>query len=542
MSYPRKRDILIVEDEQQPIDAYRDLLGLYREELPCTEPLVARNYADAEAFLKEPRIIHCMILDLNLPLERHGTAGDGLTPGEQLLQLAANRDEYPIPVMMVISGKLETAGLKELQDQLEEGFWHGELINKKDPRLPEKIKNSLQKSQEYIDVGIHMRDGGSSWFPTLSPREEDLLRRCILKQSGCLGVDLEWWTAETGPSVSRPTSNDGPTKVLMGRFLLDDSLGFSLPTFFKFEPKGNAEVICRDVKILGHKLAHVKPVHTGASPARCLLVTQSVTNGRPVSFDHYLCRDDAADDVIPHLVADIVEQLEKLSGVEEDQVPVSSLLWQHYKPGILEETSRLADHTLLGTATHEDPIRVQRELEASSARIWVTKRSCTHGDLNASNVAVDLAPADRPHAFIFDASGIHADVDSRDLAYLEVTTLLYAEAVEIPGHFTAFDVFYGNAIDPGPLPNAAVLPPQVRRTRAVIAAIRKHVASFKNAEMYPLVLFNAAMMQLSGLITHPTPNKVVKPELAYILAVWSATWVKKMMPALFVAPTSSTTK
>ena len=46
-----------------------------------------------------------------------------------------------------------------------------------------------------------------------------MLRRCVLAHDHCLGVDLEWWATEEGPTVSHPDPNAGPTKVLMGTFL-----------------------------------------------------------------------------------------------------------------------------------------------------------------------------------------------------------------------------------------------------------------------------------------------------------------------------------
>src|SRR4051812_6144098 len=196
--------------------------------------------------------------------------------------MAVQRETYPIPALLVVSGKLGLAQLSDLRRRLEKDFWYGEMVNKGHPHLPEELKKALRKCQEYCDVGIHIRDGGREWFPTLSPREEDLLRRCVLSQQNCLGVDLEWWGAETGPSLSQPSPNAGPTKVLMGRFLLDDGLEHSRPTFFKFEPTGNSELVCRDVGILDQKLSHVKVKHSGQSCSRCLLATQSVTNSPPV--------------------------------------------------------------------------------------------------------------------------------------------------------------------------------------------------------------------------------------------------------------------
>ena len=538
MSYPRKLHILIIEDEQDPIDGYRELLGAFRDRFPSVTPTVVRSYNDAKKALEGPRIFHIVILDLNLPIDTKQDPAEGLAPGEQLLELAANRESYPIPVLLVISGKLGVAHHPLLRQHLERSFWHWEIVKK--PITPEEFEKALRKANEYTDVGIHIQDAGQACFPTLSPGEDHMLRRCVLSMEGCLGVDLEWWTAETGPSLSRPTQNDGPTKVLMGRFLLDDAMEESRATFFKIEPAGNAEYVCRDVRILDHKLSHVKLQHTGVSRRRCLIVTQSVTDGRPVALDRYIYSDDdSVDGVIPHLIADVATQLAKMGGVTDDEVFAAELLWKHFAPGTLEQAVHFADQTLLAPGKHEDPIAVFKALEASQARIWVSRRNCTHGDLNATNVAVDLSTSDRPHAFVFDAGGIHADVDTRDLAYLEVTTLLFVSDPAIRDYVAEVGVFYAASIDPGVPPNALSLPLAVRRTLAVISAIRTHVASLKNADTYPLILFNAAMMQLGGLVSHPKRNKIANPEMAYLLAAWSATWLKITMPTLFVSASSA---
>jgi len=540
MSYPRKLHILIVEDDQTPIDAYRELLETYRDECPSVEPTIVRSYADAEELLKGTRIFHCVILDLNLPLANREVAPEGLAPGELLLELASNRDDYPIPVLLVISGKLETASLMELHARLARAFWHGALIGKKDPKLPEELRKGLQKAQEYVDIGIHIQDSGNNWFPTLAPREDDLLRRCVLAKTGCLGVDLEWWSAEQGPSCSRPTVNDGPTKVLMGRFLLDDGMESSRPTFFKFEPAGNAAFVCRDVAILDHKLSHVKVQHSSASRSRCLLVTQSVTDSRPVSLHRILYSDDVSfDAVIPHLVSDIAMQLEKLGGIVEDFVMAAGTLWRSHDIEKVKQSLLIAGAGLNYGSNETRPDMLLDEVRKSTARIWVSKRNCIHGDLNATNVAVDVSSPDRPHAFVFDAAGVHADIDTRDFAVLELTTLLFANDLGIQSQFERFRHFYSDKIDPGILPEAPTFPIAVRRTASLISAIRHHVSTLKNAETYPLVLFDTAILQLGGLAIQAKGNKVANPELTCVLATWIAAWLKQSMPQLFTDSISS---
>lgn len=52
-------------------------------------------------------------------------------------------------------------------------------------------------------------------------------------------------------------------------------------------------------------------------------------------------------------------------------------------------------------------MRVKTKIAAANnAAIWVRRISCTHGDLNATNIAIDLGAPGRPHAYVFDAAGI----------------------------------------------------------------------------------------------------------------------------------------
>ena len=537
MSYPRKLHVLIVEDEEDPIDTYRQLLRSYRKEFPSVEPTVARSFADAKALLEAAHIFHVVILDLNLPLANREQPADGLAPGEQLLDLFAKQQTYPVPVLLVVSGKLNLTRLTDLQTRLARDFWYGAMVNK-GPHVSDDLKKGLQKAHEYCDVGVHIRDGGRDWFPTISPCEEDLLRRCVLSQQNCLGVDLEWWGAELGPSFSRPSLDAGPTKVLMGRFILDDGMEFSRPTFFKFEPEGNAEYACRDVGILDQKLSHVKVKFSQVARGRSLLVTQSVTDSRPVPLDRFLAGDPSAIQAhLPHLTDDIGAQLDQLGRCTDDRIPTKDVLWKHHDWDTLEKAWGRAGVRHILKEGVESPLAVFDLLRKNADPVWVTRRSCAHGDLNATNVAVDHTPPDRPKGFIFDASGVHADVATRDFAVLEVSTLLFLTDPEFQRHFREFQPFYTDAVAPVPLPaKLTSLPAIVQNTFHLLAAIRTKVRSMPNHEVYPVVVFDSLLIQLGGLSEHASKNKNANPLNTCLLAAWAAGWVEKAAPSLLGTP------
>jgi hypothetical protein len=532
MSYPRKIQILVVEDEQDPIDGYRALFTFLSKKYPMISPIYVRCFQEAKDQIEGNSLFHVVILDLNLPIANKENPADGLAPSEQLLELLAQRDTYPVPVLLVISGKLNLARLSSLTDRLAKDFWYGKLVNKSSEQSAD-IEEGLAKAQEYCDVGIHIRDSGEDWYPTLSPREEDMLRRSVKSQTHCLGVDLEWWDAESGPSVSRPSPDAGTTKVLMGHFLLDDGLGQSIPTFFKFEPAENGPFVCKDVGILSQKLGHVKLYATSTSRRRSLIVTQSVTNhGWPVSLNEYLHQTppDSVDAAIPDLVGDVVVQLEQLGGATEDQVQARHFLWRHLDRRIIQKAWEGCDTSAVLSDGSPNPLNVFDAVASNERTIWADRRACIHGDLNATNVAVDIGNPGRPQAYIFDAAGMQADLEFRDLSTLEVTTILYNSNGLDTRLLQACRPFYSDAF----LPEAFALDPGsapiIRNVASMLLSIRTHVRQLgkEKESAYAMLVFDAVMRQLFGLGVQPSRNKIKNPLHACYLAAWTAHWIRRV--------------
>jgi hypothetical protein len=127
-------------------------------------------------------------------------------------------------------------------------IWFGAVETKFDPKAA--VQKALEAAQRYCEVGIHIRDGGRTVCPTLTPREEDLLRRCILNCEGCVGVDLEPW-------AGLPAE---PSKVLMGRFIMRDGREFRARISSSLSP---ARLLPRrkpNAKIFQQKLNHSRVV------------------------------------------------------------------------------------------------------------------------------------------------------------------------------------------------------------------------------------------------------------------------------------------
>lgn len=525
MSYPRKLQALVIEDDPDAIRAHKESIAAFANKY-VLDAHYASSYEDAKRCLDSNAIYHVVIVDLNLPVNSRGQAAADLAPGEQLIEELAKRDAYPVPVVLVVSGKLNLVQpLGRLNDRLSQDFWYGRLINKgleQEREIEEGIRNALR----YVDVGIHVRDSEGELFPTLSPREEDLLRRCVLADTCRLGVDLRWWSAETGATTSHPSPNRGPTKILMGAFIMD-GVGSSIPTFFKFEPAGNASSVRRDATILSQKLSHVKLFHAAHSRQRSLIVTQSATNrGVPIPLSEYLRRDpDTIRAVIPELVAQVSAQLDQLGDATPDaEVPVPEFFWEYLDREAMEKTWRQAAGAGLA-----DALAAYDVLKTSTAKVWTTRRNCNHGDLNATNIAIDADSATRPQAYIFDAAGIRSDFQLRDLATLEVTTILFNSPF-MGDQFEACKAMYRGDFLPDANPIAPL--PIVTNVLNLIRAVRSRLTSDADRAAYSLLLFDASLRQLFGLAVQASPNKVRNPMHACALAAWIAEWLAHVAPNL----------
>jgi CheY-like chemotaxis protein len=543
MSYPRKLHILVIEDDSDAIEAYKTSFSvLAKKGWQFVEPVIARSFSDAKKRIDSSEIYHVVLLDLNLPLATREQPAEGLAPGEQLLEELAKRDSHPIPVVLVISGKLNLPHpIGGIQDRLANDFCYGRLVNKGTEQQYHEIENALTQALKYTDIGIHICDSGKEWFPTLSPREKDLLRRSILIQPSTLGVDVRWWSAEPGQSISHPSPNRGPTKVLMGHFLMDDGMGASIPTFFKFEPAGNGPSVCRSVGILGQKLAHVKAFSAILSRQRSLIVTQSVTNrGIPISLNEYLQRDPVEVSAhISPLIGQVMDQLSQLGDENEDEVPVSSFMWRHLDRDAIERAWKSCSTRQRVAKGGANPLATFDLLKVSNTRKWANRRTCTHGDLNATNVAIDASVPKNPQAYIFDAGWMEADLEFRDLATLEVTTILFNSVGIDEQLIHNSKGFYDTEFLPPSVPDVPSVSPFVKNVHSMISAIRSRLQSEHQKKAYALLVFSAAMQQLSGLGLQPSPNKVRNPLHACYLAAWVSNWLKNVAPELFPQSTGS---
>src|SRR5271155_2550409 len=376
MSYPNTIQALVIEDDERAKETYQSIFETMADEfggLPFrpAPPCFAFSHDEAAGYLATSKIFQIVILDFRLP-ERQGLpAIEGIDLGLNLLARCVDRDHFPIPALLVISGHIGSTDQARMQETLRQRFHYGRQFAKGDPGLIEnEIRVACRESIRYCSVGIHVRDAGEKQFPTITPREEDLLRRSVLQQHGAIGLDLDWGSAKPGITSSGGRSKPC-TKVLLGRYLLDEGRGATRPKFFKLLPGSEAASVIESVRQVEHKLTHIKLNGTITSKSAALIVTEKVgaNDARPNSLPDFFtqARPVQAADV----ARQIAEQVGRLGDVLQESRPLKSILWPgHDIQGIREQWDRLDGPGIQGKMGAEtNPLSLFSELASRADKI-----------------------------------------------------------------------------------------------------------------------------------------------------------------------------
>jgi len=531
MGYPLELQALVVEDEKSSKEYYDAVFdSLVVAGMPLSKPRYAFCHQDGAEALDGDVIYHLVILDLRLPRCPDEPATDGVDLGLDLLTRCRNRNSFPIPALLIVSGHLDQANQGDLHALVRSGFAHGQVLIK-GPNLEQDIKAALSRCIQYCQVGLHIRDGGLSSFPTLSPRDEDLLRRAVLTDGYCKGLDLRWWSAEYAPPFSGDAAFSGWTKTLMGAFLLDGGRGRSRPTFFKLAPNAGAQSVAAEAQLLQHKLSHIKVSTPTATGDRSLLITQKVgdDDGPPVSLVDFLGRP--ISEVKPRLsevVREVAQQVRRLGDNSPDQLPIRRLLWPNHDPErIAAQWERWRGPDLASRlGLTYDPVAMFAKLRGSEVLLRVGVQSALHGDLNPTNVALDVR-SDSVHGYIFDSSGVRAGINFRDLAMLEVTSLLHLPFGTSENLVQACANLYQVRYLQRALPPAGMLD-RAANTWMLVSELRQNASECPNASVlaYAIMVFDHALIQLGGLSFAVSRNKIRYPDQAAEFAARAANWVE----------------
>lgn len=538
MSYPLSIQALVIEDEEGPKEAYKGIFETISEEitgLPFSPglPSFAFSYEEAIACLESSKIFHVVVLDLRLPEKPRMPTAD-LELGIKLLNRCIERDHYPIPSLLVISGHIGSTEQARLQDAVRQSFHYGRtLVKGADLGLLEgEIRQACNEALRYCSVGVHVRDAGQEQFPTISPRDEDLLRRSALQQTGIVGLDLTWWSAKCLMAVSRSCGDHvNPwTKVLMGRYLLDGGRGASRPKFFKLMDGLDAKSVIDSARYVEQKLTHIKLACHITAKNCALIVTEKVgaQDARPSSLE--VIFNGSEPGRAREVALQIAEQVKQLGDLLPESKPLKALLWPgHDVRLITDQWNRFAAQVREQLNYDVDPTSLLSEVISSEEKQRITERSIVHGDLHMSNVALDLEP-NGAHAYIFDAGVVKRNVAGRDIAVIEVSVLLH-QRIEHDIFVQICSVLYGPALS---ATEEGVAEPLVGIAREIvdfIQALREAAKPWNDPQIYALMVFDFVLVQVGGLAFGSFGNKIVDQQsAAYLLAVVGE-WYRRIRSA-----------
>lgn len=532
MSYPRTIRTLIVEDEPDMVHTYRRYFDKFRDEGLFVEgPRIVWGYEDAVKLLEGDEIYHLVILDLKLPATAGGDAEDGGSRGLALIQKAAERDAYPIPGLLIVTGELRRVErVNQVTDQLKDDFFYGQIVQKH-PNLHEDLRKAFDRIWEYVGFGLFVSDDANETHPSLTMREEDLLRRCGLQEKMHQGIDLHWWSAsrkDWGAGVNVPEWS----KILHGRFLLDGQAGFSRSRFFKFESTANCVHSHDSTKRLGSKLQHVRVVGYQPSKKRGLLVTDKAgaSNTAPLPLSAYLASTaEGIPSYMEHIASNIMDQLCMLSGKRKEIVGLSSLFGKNHEqlfPHLEDCWKRYTTANVM--PDYASPPHILRRCLDDNRSICVNTCDCRHGDLHMGNISLDFA-MNQVNAYIIDAGVMTYGIAGYDLAALEVSLLLHQK---YPGDFSlveaAKELYNPSLDDSDEVSNREILSPTHRNTLGLIEAIRKEALNQNEERIYVCLLFDYALMQLEGLAFGTSQNSIFRAQDASDLCRRLSDWVCRL--------------
>jgi CheY-like chemotaxis protein len=427
MSYPLTMQVLVVEDDEEAKDAYKEVFERIAQSgelpFPLAPPCFAFSHEEALEAIHGSKIFHVVILDLRLPRRSQLPALDDIDLGLELMLRFQDRDTFPVPALLVVSGHIGSTDQASMQEALRKGFYYGRSLVKNLALIETELIKACLEALKYCAVGIHLRSSGADMFPTLSPRDEDLLRRSVLDQHDAIGLDLTWWSARPFHGFGDENFSITWTKVLMGRSLLGGGHGASRPKFFKLFPANGGQSVIDSARSLEHKLSHIKLLGTVASKSTALTVTEKVgiVNERPRSLDEFL--KEANQGEVSRIARQIITQVNDLGDLLEESMPLKRILWQFHdiERLKLEYTRNESNRELFEEDC--DPVKLFEELSSSETRVRLKERSLTHGDLHVKNIAIDASDG-QVDAYIFDPAA-RRDIAGKDLALLEVSVMLH---------------------------------------------------------------------------------------------------------------------
>lgn len=534
MSYPLMLQPLVIEDDHNVKDAYEVIFKTISDEMGASlpfkimHPCYAFSYDKAIEHLESSKIFHVVILDLRLPEKLGLPEVQDQDLGLDLLEKCIDRDRYPIPSLLVISGHVGATDQVPMQDRLHDNFAYGKLLQKGDlGYLDTAIRRACREAMRYAGVGIHLRDEGLDQYPTLSPRDEDLLRRSVLQQSGGIGADLNWWSASRRPEASGGAMGGNPwTKVLMGRYLLDDGRGASRPKFFKLLAGPEARSAIDSARKIEQKLTHIKITSSLVSRSTGMIVTEKVgaQDARPNPLGESFKSIDPNDAF--EIAGQIVSQVQQLGELLDDSKPINSLLWAAHDEENLKDQWQSVHRGTASSNPATNPVDLYLELRERKEQVILREQAVVHGDLHLNNVALDNTPRG-PEAYIFDAGIVRRTAAGRDIAVLEVSILLHQHLDRERLKIVCSSIYdRSKSLDANTA--ASVEDLLAQNIIECIRGLREGIKSWNEPDIYALLVFDFVLIQLGGLMFGSSGNRIKDKAAVAILATHVSDWLSKL--------------
>jgi len=526
MSYPAEIRTLIIEDDPDMIEQYRQIFDYHRKQFSLlAEPWFAESYEDAQFELLRPHIYHLVILDLALPETIGGPLGDVMARGLGLIPSIAEREDYPVPILMIVTADpRRIVNAPAVEQQLRSAFWKHWLISKND-KLMDQLVCGIEAALEYTRVGIHIvgDQNTDELWPMLSPREEDILRRVILDYpSSAVGADLRWWSVEpNGLRASKPAW----AKVLHGRLILAGQDGFSRERFLKFVSVEEGDAARKSAELLGSKLPHAQVIRYLAIGSRALLVTDKAgpNDSPPRPLRTVLKQSEPIGEAgISRITQDIVDQLCMLGESSPSTTSIATVLWPfHDQNRLIEAWSRIG-------GTGIDPALIFAELRLRTDKLIVKKRMC-HGDLHPGNISVSEDDG-KLRAYIIDAGVMKPDVWAKDIAVLEVSILLHVSFGEGSGPLTSMSSLF-DGIDPyGEAIDWETVEQGLANALRLIVSLRNGMRVECDEKTYIVLLLDCLLIQIGGVVFGTTRNKIIAFDGVVLLFQKLVQWYRKLYP------------
>lgn len=213
MSTTQDLKILVVEDNETAIRNYR----AHFTGMGLGMPQFVKSFNEAQSLLSSVEHFDLVILDLCIPemavsAEMVGLpAPEGIQYGLRLKKQCLERDENPIPGLVIITGKLAKIDQSLEREKLEREFACGKLVLKSQSKLSDEIEPVIERTRAFNRQEVTGEQ--------INSREIYLVRRLALHLE-YQGFELSLLTKQPTDLQAAPFAADG-ARMFIGKPILE---------------------------------------------------------------------------------------------------------------------------------------------------------------------------------------------------------------------------------------------------------------------------------------------------------------------------------